>query len=564
MRRLIPLFVVFLFSSQVSGQATFTIIDSLQQVLKTTPEPSVKKVDVLNNLGYRYWIVDSNESVTYGTMALELAKELNYQKGMAFAKRVLGVSYWTIGQPKRALENLQEGQQIYSAIKDPEGAANCLMNSGMVYADIGDLDKALIIYDGAIEQFTKLGLKRRIATTFTKIGSVLIEQGMLGKAKSYLTNALTIHSEDDYVYGISEAHNRLGTLYLLQSELELGEYHIRKSMETGFEINDEDGQISNLIQFGKLLRLEGKYGVSEAHLKSALKKAKAKNLKKYELKTYKELKLLKKQEDSLAQSLYYYDAYIALKDSIYNTDKTKQIAAIEFAAELTDKEEEIKLLEEQERTDSIIKWSLGLGILSLSAIAFLVFKNQRQRTTRKQEFLKRQKELLASQEELAKTALENAELKEKELTQQIQFKNKELTSYTLNFAQKNELLQELHDKIVLAQLASPAERQKILKGLEKRLRQNVSIDRDWEDFKRHFEEVHTDFNKKLKERHPDLSANDLKICSLTRLNLNVKETASMLGISPESAKTARYRLRKKLGIPPEQELLSYFLELEMR
>ena len=127
---------------------------------------------------------------------------------------------------------------------------------------------------------------------------------------------------------------------------------------------------------------------------------------------------------------------------------------------------------------------------------------------------------------------------------------------------KNELLQQLQDQTNLAKTASPKEQNKLIDQLSRTIKQHVNIDRDWEDFKRFFEEVHIDFHKKLQEKHPDLSSNDLKICTLTRLNLNTKETASILGISPESAKTARYRLRKKLHLEPEDELLTYFLQLE--
>ena len=148
------------------------------------------------------------------------------------------------------------------------------------------------------------------------------------------------------------------------------------------------------------------------------------------------------------------------------------------------------------------------------------------------------------------------------MEQKLEFRNKELTSYTLNFVQKNELLQHLQEKIATAKEATPAAQSKLLTELHRDIKQHVNIDRDWEDFKRYFEEVHTDFHSGLKLKHPDLSQNDLKICSLTRLNLNIKETASILGISPESAKTARYRLRKKLNLSPDQELLDYFLTLE--
>ena len=555
MRYLTILISLMLFSVIAYGQRTTIVIDSLTRALDQVGKDQIERVDILNELGYRYWIVNSNQSVKYGTEALQLAEELSYSNGIAFAKRVLGVSYWTMGRPKLALENLTSAQQTYEEIDDLEGAANCLMNTGMVYADIGEFQRALEIYDKSIERFSKLNLNRRIATTFTKIGSVLLKTGQLEEAREYLTNALNMHSEDEYDYGISEAHNRLAILSLQENELELADYHIKKSMEIGQKVNDEDGLISNLILLGKLQRFQGNLEDSETQLLRALELAQKKKLQKYQLSTLGELKELRKQQGRLEESLHYYDAFNRLKDSIFDTDKSKQIAALEFGQELADKEQEIALLREREKNNKIINWSLGIGSLSLIVIGFLLLMNQRQRNNKKQE-------LMASRQELSKTALENARLKEQELQQKLEFKNKELTSYTLNFVQKNELLQQLQSKINEAREAPAAKQSKLLEQLARSIRQHVNIDRDWEDFRRFFEKVHTNFFKILKDKHPDLSSNDLKICSLTRLNLNVKETASILGISPESAKTARYRLRKKLDMAPEEELLDYFLRLE--
>jgi len=304
-----------------------------------------------------------------------------------------------------------------------------------------------------------------------------------------------------------------------------------------------------------LLRLQGKQEEARLELEKALDVAEARRLKKYQLLALQELKLLEKQDGNLEKALLYYDDYISLKDSIYDTNKSKQIAALEFANELEDKDKEVAMLHERERLDSYIKWGLLAGVISLTVISLLIIHNQRQQSARN-------KELMASREALAKSALENAHLREKELQNQLDFKNRELTAYALNFMQKNDLLQELQEKLKALKQGNPALQKKSLTELENLIRSHSSIDRDWEDFKMVFEEVHPDFHMRLVENHPDLSANDLKICALTRLNLNIKETAGILNISPESVKTARYRLRKKLGLGPEEELLPYLLRLE--
>jgi len=554
MNRIFFILFAFLIAPALKGQ---TGIDSLMLKLEQAQKPDTKRVDILNQLGYEYWIIDSKKSIEYGSEALNLADTLNYLAGIAKAERIIGVSYWTLGQPKLALENLTAAHNTYKEINDEEGVANCLLNMGMVYAAIEDHDKALDLYDKAIEKFSKHNLKSRIATTYTKIGMVLMEKDQLYDAKEYFTNALNIHSENNFTYGSAEAHNKLGTLFLIEGELEQADYHLRKAVTMSKSINDEDGLISNLVQFGKLLRLRNEYEAADIHLNLAVKKAAEKQLKRYILDAYYELRLLKKQQGKLEESLEYYDAYTALKDSIYNTQKSKQIATLEFSNEMAEKNKEMEFLYQQREKDQLIQWIfvstlLIIILLSVFLIRSLHLKN------------KNQQELIKSKDLIAKTELENQRLQHAELTQQLHFKNKELTSYALNFVQKKELLEAIYEKIKSAQNESGGKQIKALNDLEKIIRQHKNVEKDWEDFKVHFEQVHTSFLKNLKSTFPELSGNDLKVAALTRLNLSTKESSGILGISPESTKTARYRLRKKLGLDQDEDLLSFFTQFERK
>ncbi len=98
--------------------------------------------------------------------------------------------------------------------------------------------------------------------------------------------------------------------------------------------------------------------------------------------------------------------------------------------------------------------------------------------------------------------------------------------------------------------------------MKKLMQQHGNIDKDWNNFKLYFENVHREFFIRLNQDFPDLTPNELKLAALIRLNLNIKESALILGISPESVKTARYRLRKKLNLEQETSILNFFLELE--
>src|SRR5699024_8700294 len=91
---------------------------------------------------------------------------------------------------------------------------------------------------------------------------------------------------------------------------------------------------------------------------------------------------------------------------------------------------------------------------------------------------------------------------------------------------------------------------------------SFNLDEDWEDFKHYFEEVHTGFFEALKQQAPTLTTSELRLSALVKLNLTIKEIATILNITPDSVKTARYRLRKKLDMNTEDDLSEFMMNVE--
>jgi DNA-binding CsgD family transcriptional regulator len=165
---------------------------------------------------------------------------------------------------------------------------------------------------------------------------------------------------------------------------------------------------------------------------------------------------------------------------------------------------------------------------------------------------------------LAEAELEKARLQAVKLTHELEYKNKELTSYTLNFIQKNEVLEELKQNIQQLKVTQDKATASKLNDLNRIVEHSMNLDKDWENFKRHFEGVHQGFFKTLKDNYPDMTSNELKLCALLKLNMNLKVASHVMGISPESVKTARYRLRKKFSLTRDENLIDYILELEKK
>jgi DNA-binding CsgD family transcriptional regulator len=132
----------------------------------------------------------------------------------------------------------------------------------------------------------------------------------------------------------------------------------------------------------------------------------------------------------------------------------------------------------------------------------------------------------------------------------------------MNIVYKNELLQKISDAITHLKDSSgkklPDDQ---LRKIQKVIDEGMTDERDWNLFESSFNEAHESFFKKLKHEHPDLVPNDLKLCAYLRMNMNSKEMASLLNISLRGVEIRRYRLRKKLNLEHDKNLVEFLMEL---
>lgn len=150
---------------------------------------------------------------------------------------------------------------------------------------------------------------------------------------------------------------------------------------------------------------------------------------------------------------------------------------------------------------------------------------------------------------------ENVELRNQNLRSDIQARNRELATSTLAMVNKSKTLKAIKEKLV--KLESSKQLDQILKDID----QNININEDWSFFEKAFNHADKDFFKKVKEVHPELTTNDLKLCVYLRLNLSSKEIAPLLNISHRSVEIKRYRLRKKINLERSVQLNEYFINL---
>jgi DNA-binding NarL/FixJ family response regulator len=111
--------------------------------------------------------------------------------------------------------------------------------------------------------------------------------------------------------------------------------------------------------------------------------------------------------------------------------------------------------------------------------------------------------------------------------------------------QKKHILSGIKRKLLTINDENPKYKEtvnEILSHIDLHLKQN-----GMEGFEKYFIEVHPEFFNQLKQKYPDLTPGELKICAFVRLNLSSKEIANLTNKSLRSVENSRTTIRKKNG-----------------
>ncbi len=140
--------------------------------------------------------------------------------------------------------------------------------------------------------------------------------------------------------------------------------------------------------------------------------------------------------------------------------------------------------------------------------------------------------------------------KQKEARELLTQQNKELTTYALQFVEKEKTVSDLLS-VIKKEVPHRKAYLQVIKDAEK------GSGKYWDEFNMRFLKVNQGFYERLRDKHPVLTPTDLKICALIKLDFTAKEMAHLVGISATSVNMSRYRLRKKMNLDREVNLSSY-------
>jgi tetratricopeptide (TPR) repeat protein len=475
----------------------------------------------LNNLASVYIKTGQSDSaLTYFIKSLEIR-----EKNKA-PKRMLIVGKLNVGSIYLAMEDYDNSEkwikkvlECTKEINDSGLMGKCYMNLGIISKKTGDTINAIKNYKNSLAISEDLGNKRDQAIVLQNLALLCQSQGKYAEAYAYSNRALAINR--DLKANNSVVHIGLCNLFMEQHIYDSTIFHGKLAIEQA----KNGGNINSQI--------EGYYLLYKAY----------------------------KRKKEFSEALGAYETYFVLQDSVLDKENQEYIQNLKAEFETERKEGEIEFLRKlnesegkkaraiQGRQKMIIVTAL-LGVVLFIVISVLVVIKR-----------KKDKELYLVEKKLLETDLKNKELASKKLQTEIVFKTKQLTTHALNMMQKNQILTGLREKLQAISKKVRDDLAMDFKSVIRDINHIQKTEKDWELFKKYFESVNRDFNNKLRNINSGLSTNEYRLAALISLNLNIKETAAVLNITPNSVKLARHRLRKKLGLETGEDLYAFLNKL---
>lgn len=515
-------FITLFFVPGVTRAQNQVKLDSLQRQLENTQIDTVK-IKTLIEISKYYYTTDYTKAIEAAREASEIAIDKKLEWFQAKADRQLGLVFYAMGDYKNAATHSFKALKFYEDQKDTVNILGVSNNLGAIYDRLKDFDKALVYYFKAQDLFNNSAARYKdkfpLPTLLNNIGNIYQTKSDFKSALQYYERALLMaeKSGNKSVQGV--ALNNLGKLYLndLKEPDKAFDYLVR-----GLNVREESGNKADIAK--SLVFLSSYYYqqrmLTEGRqcLERAIKLGTEIGSLEIQMQSYSGLSDLLEASSKPKEALEAFKIFKSLSDSIQNQRATQEITRLQLQYDF-EKAEQIRQLEQKQTRDRYIITIVVLAACLLVAILIVIVIRSKARQT---------------------------ELKRKNLAQDVEIKNKELTTNVMYLIRKNELINNVAERLLNVQTVQP-ESHKLIHDIIFDLQKEADND-TWKEFELRFNQVHSDFYNKLRILYPDLSPADEKLCAFLRLNMSSKEIAAITQQSVKSVEVARARLRKKLNL----------------
>lgn len=479
-------------------------------------DDSVGVVIALHNIGVvNFYRGEYGQVAQYYRSSLKLAEKLENKRFINVNLLNLGLLFSSQKDYLKAKQYIKKALVNFRASGEKSGEANAMVHLASAYFNEGSFDSALVTNQEALRLYKELGSENGIAQALSHIGDIMVHYGYYAEGKKYFMESITLRRKNQDQYGLAISFTGLAnTLYGMGNIADSKLYY-----DSALVLSKQIGTIWQTAE------------------------------------VYQSIADFHSEQGNYKQAYEAMQEFAYLQDTLFNREKmevVKELAA-QYETDLAQKQISIQKKENRilKRSNNLFVFlliALGVIFVLLIMLGVTQLKRTRIQNQKNLEIAEKNRELAESKKNRIEAELEKAKLEQEKMMAELSFKKKELTQLALHINQQNDFLETLKNN--LKEVSSAPE----VKSLERDLDSKLNLDKQREDFELNIDLINEDFYRKLTEKFPQLNESEKKLCAMIRLNLSSKEIAAIQNISAKSVDMNRYRMRKKLNIPAEEDL----------
>jgi len=260
-------FIILICFSLNSFSQNDQSVEELKRLVAKQANDSTK-VNTLLDIASQLYGSQPDSSIGYSRKAIDLATEINFKKGLAYAHKNMGLGFYVKGEFLDVLRHWEMSLAIFEDINDESGISNLLSNLGAVYQTKGDDPTALNYFIRSTKIAEKIQDSLRLGTVYLNIGSVYSnEESTYDDALTAYHKSNDIFSNMGYDEGVGAVAINIAELYLKKGNPQASLPHLNDALEAYSRAGSSLSYTYN--EMGKAYKDLKRYGLAkEYHLKA--------------------------------------------------------------------------------------------------------------------------------------------------------------------------------------------------------------------------------------------------------------------------------------------------------
>jgi PAS domain S-box-containing protein len=394
-------------------------VDSLENLLLEHTNEDTIRVNLLNNIAYILYTIDSEKSLKYAEKAGVIADKLSFKNGQSTSFNVIGINHYMKGNYPQAFDYFQKAMKIMEEIGNKEGVASCLNNIGLIQRKQGNYTEALDYLKKSLKLREELGIKELIPSNLNNIGNIYINLGKYSEAVECYEKSLKINEELGNKKGISYGLNNIGTIYYYLGNYTKSLEYFHKALKLKEELGNKPGICESYFNIADVYRVSKNYNKALEYCTKSLELAKEIEFLDLQKDIHLQFAEIYASSNNYKKAYNNYVLFKELSDSLFNEENVKKITGLEYQYKHEKEKQTIELEQqkkdavkaEEEKRQKVIRNSFIAGFILMLFVVLVVLRSflhkrkaNRILALQKQRIEENNKELYEQKEEISSIA----------------------------------------------------------------------------------------------------------------------------------------------------------------